>query len=229
MGPLEEQTPMTVTRSIRQQTVGPRWQLLIFATLVALAGYFGPWVPHRAAGLVVTGLDLAEYVKFLPEVNSGQIRVERILFYLPLFVASLTAGLLAGRRNFPIWVRVLLALAAIPIALAMLPPAWKPSDLFTPEYRWQALAIAVCVAVALPGVAFTRYLPSRIILLMIAVTAVTAAVLPANSFLQIHPAITAVYHQPLHLGWGFWATLIGNLSVAVIAIAETLRRWRAGR
>src|SRR5512133_3728589 len=130
----------------------PHSLLLVLAGLIGVAGYFGPWVPHRAAGLVILGLDLAEYVKFLPEVISGQMALTRELFYVPLFAASVSAGLLAGRRTLPALGRALLALAAVPLALAMLPPAWTPASLRTPEYRLQVLAIALCLLM-LPGIA----------------------------------------------------------------------------
>ena len=105
------------------------WALLAAAMALAIAGYYGAWTPHKAAGLVVIGLDLAEYVKFLPPVASGQIALRREVFYLPLFVASITAGLIAGRRTAPPALRVVAGLAAIPLALAMLPPAWSPAVL----------------------------------------------------------------------------------------------------
>jgi hypothetical protein len=84
-------------------------------------------VPHRAAGLIVLGLDLAEYVKFLPQVSGGQIWLAREQFYLPLVAASLSCSLIASRGVLPRPVRWILGLGAIPLALAMLPPAWSPA------------------------------------------------------------------------------------------------------
>ena len=45
--------------------------LLPLGALLAFLGYVGPWVDHRVAGLAVLGLDLGEYVKFLPQVRAG--------------------------------------------------------------------------------------------------------------------------------------------------------------
>lgn len=211
-----------------RQTSGPRWLLLIMAGLIGTIGYFGPWVPHRAAGLVILGLDLGEYVKFLPEVAAGQIVIRRELFYLPLVTASLAASLLAGRRGLPRWGRILLALVAIPLALAMLPPAWSPVTLALPEFRLQVLAIVVCLGMV-PAVVITRYLPNRLVLGLIALLALAAAILPAWGFHQVLPAIAALYHRPLMPGWGFWVALAGQLAVAVIATAEIIRRSRGLR
>jgi hypothetical protein len=206
-----------------QQAAGSVWLPIIAAWLLGLAGYFGPWVPHRAAGLVVSGLDLGEYVKFIPQVISGQIAVRREIFYLPLFAGSLIASLLASRRSLPRWVRILLGLGAILLALALLPPAWSPVTLRLPEFHLQTAALIFCLALV-PAVILTRYLPDRLVLGLIALLAIPAAFLPIWGFLEVRPAVADLYRQPLRLGWGFWAALIGFLFVAFWAIAQALTR-----
>lgn len=201
------------------------WYLLMIITVTALAGYFGPWVPHPAAGLVITGLDLGEYVKFLPDVMSGQIALRREGFYTPLMAGSLIASLFASRRALPPPVRGFWLVAAAPLALAMLPPAWSPSVLRLPEFRIQAIAIAACLA-AIPVTALTRFLPDRPILAAVGVLAAPAAMWPALSFLQVRPAIEAVYNETLAPGWGFWASVIGWLALAALAIVMVFRPHR---
>jgi len=192
------------------------------AGAAGLAGYYGPWVAHRAAGLVIIGLDLAEYVKFLPQVASGQVGIPREVFYLPLVAGSITASLLASRRCLPTWFRWALALLAAPLALAMLPPAWSPGLLRLGEFRTQVLAIGVCLAL-IPGIALTRYLPDWLVIVMIAFLALLAAIGPAWAFLQVRGAIAQVYRRDLPLGWGFWLSLLGFLGQAFLAIVEILR------
>ena len=208
---------------LHRQTAGRVWLPIVAAGLVGLAGYFGPWVGHRASGLIVSGLDLGEYVKFIPQVLAGQVAVGRQFFYLPLFAGSLIASLLASRRTLPRWLRVLLGLAAIPLALAMLPPAWSPAALRLPEFRLQAAAIIFCLLMV-PAVIVTRRLPDRLVLLLITALAIPAAILPAWGFLQVRPAVAGLYRQPLIPGWGFWAELIGFLFVAFWAVGAALTR-----
>ncbi len=206
---------------IRFSGVRP-WLLLAAAIATGLAGYYGPWVPHRAAGLVVVGLDLGEYVKFLPRVASGALQVHRELFYLPLLAASVCAALLASRRVLPPWTRISAAVAAIPLALAMLPPAWNPVVLMTAEFRIQVIAIAACILLVMPGMFLTWYLPDKQALGVIAVLAATAALIPAREFLLVRPEIEQLYNHALPLGWGWWATLLGNLSASALALAMAL-------
>jgi hypothetical protein len=198
-----------------------RCLLIALAAAIGLAGYYGPWLAHRAAGLVVLGLDLAEYVKFLPQVASGQIAIRREIFYLPLFAGSVTASLLASRHYLPPWLRWALALSAAPLALAMLPPAWSPGVLLLGEFRVQVFAIVLCLGL-IPGIVVTRHLPDWLVLALIALLAILAALGPAWAFLQVRPAIAQVYRRPPPLGWGFYLCLLGFLAEALVAIAEIL-------
>jgi hypothetical protein len=198
------------------------WAILSLIVAIGLAGYYGPWIPHKAAGLVVIGVDLAEYVKFLPDVIAGRISLRRELFYLPLFAASIGAGLLVSRRTLPAWSRVVLAVANLTTAAAMLPPAWSPPILLLPEFRLQAGAILLCWLL-IPGALLTRHLPKQLILIIVGVLSLAAAIAPAWGFLQIRPGIEALYHQTLPLGWGFWVNAAGFLGAAIFACAETLR------
>jgi len=207
-------------RTLRTRRI--RWLAITLAGLIGLIGYYGPWVPHKAAGLIVIGLDLAEYVKFIPEVASGRIALRREIFYLPLFTASLGASLLASRRVLPLWSRWLIAVLAIPLALAMLPPAWNPDILLQPEFRLQTLAIASCL-MFVPGAMLLRGVPDRPILVVIAILSLTAAIAPAWGYVQVHAAIETLYRQPLALGWGFLVGAGGFLAAGFISIAEAIR------
>lgn len=215
-------------RPVFHQTPRWPWPLLIAGGALGLAGYFAPWTPHPAAGLVITGLELAEYVKFLPEVMSGQIPLQREVFYTPLLAGSLIASLLSSRAALWRPARMLLALAAIMLALAQLPPAWSPAVLRLPEFSVQVLAIAMCLSIVLLTPPL-RYLPDRVVLIGSSLLALGAALWPAWSFLQVRPAIAAVYHKPLSLGWGFWVCLLGYLCLAFFGVASALLPRRSPR
>jgi len=144
--------------------------LLPVAAVVTLTGYFMTWIKHPAAGLVVLGMDLAELVKFLYPVQQGDIRLWREGFYLPLIAASLSLSLNAFRREarhsdknsaaaqsgydgpgrpaYPVPVRIALLLLAAVAALNLLPPAWTPRLLLSPEFLPQSVALFFCLLFA---------------------------------------------------------------------------------
>jgi hypothetical protein len=187
--------------------------------LLGLIGYFGPWIPHKAAALVLTGVDLAEYVKFLPEVRSGTLSVPRELFYLPLFSGSLLLVLLASDRGlaYPWPVRWLMVVMSVPVALFMLPPAWTPQLMQTPEFRVQAVAILVCVLVAASHALLRRSRPILLRLCGVAL-ALAAAIAPVWQFLRVRPLISNVYNKPLAMGWGPYLTTV---SFALIVLLQS--------
>jgi hypothetical protein len=185
--------------------------LLLLGWLLIAAGYWGPWVPAAAAGLRVLGLDLAEYVKFVAEVRSGQIALAREVFYLPLVALSVSLSLLAHRSELrlPRWARWMLNLLAAPAALAMLPPAWTPSLLTTPEFVKQTAAMAICLLLALLSYPLLRRLPAVAAAAIVGILAFAAVFPPLLSFARLSPALDAIYAVSLSPGRGLWQMPLG--------------------
>lgn len=191
--------------------------LLLLGLLLTAAGYWGPWVWAEPAGLRVLGLDLAEYVKFVAEVRSGQITVLREVFYLPLLALSLSLSLLAHRPElvFPRLLRWILNLLAVPAALAMLPPAWTPSLLATPEFVRQSMAMAICLAAAVLAYPLLRRLPPGIVTVLLTLLAVAGIILPVAAFTSLVPALDRIYGHGIPIGRGPWQTSLGLTLIAV--------------
>ena len=194
---------------------GPRGAALLVLAgwLLAASGYWGPWVMAHPAGLRVLGLDLAEYVKFMAVVRNGEISLTREVFYLPLVALSLSLSLLAHRRElgFARWLRWLLNLAAIPVALALLPPAWTPPLLRTPEFARQSGIMALCLIVALSARFWGPRLPRWLLWLVLLAVIAPAALWPLLDFARIHPALADLYGGIAPLGRGVWQTPLGFL------------------
>lgn len=195
-----------------------RW-LLPVSGIIVLAGYFGPWVNHRVAGLVITGLDLGEYVKFLPVVRSGQIVLWREGFYLPLVAVSLVFSLHVFRvdfaYNWPIQA-LLIAIAGV-AALNLLPPAWTPPRLATPEFRLQTLALVGCL-VAVGISPFLALLPRVAPTLLAVLLSVGALWFPIANFLRVLPNIAELYQHPLHPGWGMYLMASGLVLLMILSV-----------
>ena len=67
------------------------------ALLLALVGYWLPWLTHPAAALRLNGYELSEWVTFLPAVRDGSSPLTRLVFLLPLAALALLCGLAAAR------------------------------------------------------------------------------------------------------------------------------------
>ncbi|MEZ4709944.1 MAG: hypothetical protein R3A44_22245 [Caldilineaceae bacterium] len=190
--------------------------LIPLGVLIGMAGYFGPWVNHRVAGLVILGLDLGEVVKFLEPIRSGQMTLWREGFYLPLLVMSLALSLHAFRPSLNYnWLTrlVLLGMAAV-AGLNMLPPAWDPPRLRTPEFRLQTLWIALCLGATLIS-PFLALIPRRLAALLITLLALPAIWLPVRNFLRVLPTLRELYHEPLTPGWGVYVMVVGLIVLLV--------------
>ena len=228
-----------------------KW-LLPAAALCAFFGYVRPWIAHKAAGLAVLGLDLGELVKFLHPVQQGEIRLWREGFYLPLVAMSVSLSLNAFCRDSSAsrrreaspdgtvaeeggprygWpVRIALLLLAIVTALNLLPPAWTPRLLLTPEFRLQTIAMVLCLAlVALSPVAGLFQSPRTLVEslggtadgngrrgclwraawsvalvrgLLLVVSAGAAIYFPIAQFREVLPTLAELYGQTPEIGWG---------------------------
>jgi hypothetical protein len=204
---------------------------LVFPVAVFLTfiGYMGPWVPHAVAGLVITGLDLAEYVKFLHPIRSGEIGIWRESFYLPLVAVSLTLSLIAYRADlrYPWPMRVGMLILAGIAALNLLPPAWSPSLLTTAEFRMQTVALLFCLGMAAIS-PFLALLPRVVSGAAILALALLALVLPIANFLRILPAIEAIYGHAITPGWGMWILGVGMVGSGVGGIVDIVRYWVLG-
>ncbi|MCY4078766.1 MAG: hypothetical protein OXF54_00860 [Caldilineaceae bacterium] len=235
------------------QTLNPvhRW-LLPAGAICTFVGYVRPWIDHKAAGLAVLGLDLGELVKFLHPVQQGEIRLWREGFYLPLVAVSVSLSLNACRRDsnslacadlqgrgtepdgsgprYSWPVRIAYLLFAMVTALNLLPPAWTPQQLLTPEFRLQAVAMLLCLALAaISPVAGLFQSPQTLLAslgrttdgsgrrgclwrvawviafvrgLVLVILVGAAIYFPVAQFREVLPTLAELYGQTPEIGWG---------------------------
>jgi hypothetical protein len=183
---------------------------------LALIGYWGPWVNHKTAALVLSGLDMAEFVKFLPGVRAGTEFMIRELFYLPLLAAALCLALIGSHRPwyYPLWARVIMVIMAIILAIIVLPPyPFIFQALGSDEFRRQFLMGAGCLAIIVGSLLYRR-LPRAIVAGLLIVISLVGALPALWQFFSIRSALDTVYGQPIQIGWGLWLTVAGFLVVA---------------
>jgi hypothetical protein len=197
--------------------------ILPIAVVVGAAGYWGPWVAHRDAALVLMGQDLGEFVKFLPEVRSGALMVIRQFFYLPPFATCLALALLASHRvwNYSrVW-RAVFLLAIFPVSLALLPPVVSPPVLMSPEFRLQVIGVLACWAL-LPAAWLLSRLPGRLQNAALACVGLLGAGPALWQFVRILPATARVYGGSPAIGWGLVATVVGFVALALVSVTAAL-------
>lgn len=200
------------------------------ALLLAFAGYLGPWVDHRAAALVLSGQDMGEFVKFLPEVREGKVFMERLLFYLPPLAVAVGLALLAGMRDregrlaYPWPVAILLAAAVWPVSLTLLSPVWSPAVLTGEEFRLQFFAFLFCLALSVLRLPVrVKMLPGWVLPVVVGVLCLVAVLLATWQFLYIKPVVDLAYGQSVRIGWGFLLSVVGLAAAAGVAL------WSAWR
>lgn len=196
---------------------------LIVGFVLILVGYFLPWFKLEAAGLTLIGLDISEWLKFMPQFDRGELP-NRNYFYLPPIglggMLVLWSALLAdgsdgySSKSWRGWVIAaagcLIALIAFP-ALEELPLSWKKFAKFS-EWRFRLVLIgSVCALAA--GRPWLAKLPRKLLVSLIALIALICAILPANLLYLSHSA----YRDWLRLtpapGVGFWLHLLGTLFI----------------
>jgi hypothetical protein len=196
-------------------------KLICVALLVIVAGYFGPWAAHPAAGLNLSADDLAEWVKFLPVYKAGDSGIIRELFFISIWIVPIGLGILAGRSRT--W---LLKLALLGVALLLVfTPLPKYPELLTayqaPEFAptfWVTVgALVVTLAFGLIG-PLTR--SARNVAALWIILGLTVALIAPLHFVKVWPEIEKLYH--VSIGWGVIATVLGGLSLSALGIVE----WR---
>jgi hypothetical protein len=190
--------------------------LLFVALLVALAGYFGPWVWHPSVALRYSADDLAEFVKLMPGVRSGQVSITRELFYLPIWLASIGLALWLGRIARSRWMRWLAGLPVVYASMWPMPMYPFILDAYrSPEFSlsfWVSVLAATLCVIAL---AFGSRLPDRATAsTWIAIGSTGASVAPLH-FVRLQPALDVLHGWTMSIGWGIVAVVIGFLTVAV--------------
>jgi hypothetical protein len=184
--------------------------------LTGVGGTFLPWIWHESVALQLTAPGLAEFVKFLPQVRTGQVEIERLFFLLPLFLAMLALPLFAANwaLGLPAWLGWLMRLVVIPLALAGLSPVWTPAILIAPEFRLQTLLAVVAIGLSL-GAPLLKSLPLKPLVILLMVAASGALILPYWQFSLVQADIAEAYQEPVSLGWGWWLTA-GGLVLSMI-------------
>jgi hypothetical protein len=202
--------------------------LLKLGFTAILLGYLLVWLPQPVVGLSFIGLELGEWVKFLPQVRSGEIIADRNLFYVPPITLSLMIILWTANwpnRRWQTWVMRGLALL---VALLAFPAIEAIRD--EPADQW-LLRIGVIIGIVIIAllIPLLRRLPIRMLEILswsgICLLALLGLGLPTWAYLSFLPAISELIGQKVGIGPGVWLNIFGNFSVGLTAL-YFLGLWR---
>ncbi len=196
---------------------------LLILWLVALVGYFGPWIARKpvTAALGWNAYDLYGLLRLLPDIESGALTVNLQTLQLPLLGLAALLPILVSRRH--VGVRLGAALVGCVLATMTLPrypeilTAWR-----TPGWRvpfwWGIGTMFICLASIRLAPRLGRYRAWW----MVGVGEL--AVLPAVATLtRLLPALSTLHAAPVRPGWGFWVCILGS---GLIGGAAALAVWK---
>lgn len=178
---------------------------LVLGLGLAIVGYFGSWVPHKTAALIVTGPELAELAKFFPQVQGGAVPVIRGLFLTPVIVAAILLSLVVSQLAVRPITRFTVAGFASLLALTALPPY---EYFFAPEYRVHLVLVSCGEGLVLLTLLAHR-LPRRAWGILVALLALVGVVPALWQFALLRPLIVALRGGPFGLGWGLVVCVVG--------------------
>lgn len=186
--------------------------------ILALIGYFAPWVGRASAALAWNAYDLFDVLRLLPEIETGALTVNLQALRLPLVGLAVLLPVLLSPARWP-W-RLCGAFVGVGLALATLPSypqivsAWR-----TPGWRipfwWGVGAMTAAAAMAWLAPRLGRYRP-WLALEWIAMTGVPAVATTQ----RLLPALRTLHAVQVNPGWGFW---LCTFSFGVMALAMWLQ------
>ena len=197
-------------------SVARRW--LWLALILIGAGYFGPWVAHKDAGLIQSADDLAEFVKFMPVVRSGELAIIRELFFIPIWITAIGLAWQAGRLKSA---RLRWAVLTLSGLLVFTPMPKYPELLTTyrsPEFAATFWITIMAALVAVGGLIWGRRLPDRVEASLWIVLGIAAASIAPLHFVKLQPEIAKLYHASVNVGWGVYAVGGGGVGGGGIGV-----------
>lgn len=189
---------------------------LLVGFVLIFVGYFLPWFKHQSVGLTLIGLDISEWLKFLPQFDSGELP-NRNYFYLPpitlgaMVVLWSILGQLNARRG---WIIALagcgLALIAFPALEALPLNGEKFSNVSEWRFRLISIGLVGMLAVCRPLLA---RLPSSVLMSAIVFLTLIGFALPARLLYLSRSAYIFWLRLTPNPGVGFGLHLLGTLII----------------
>lgn len=194
-----------------------RETLLPLGWTAILVGYLSVWLPGPSAGLQFIGVEIGEWVKFLPEVQAGNVFPGRDAFYLPPITLALLMIIYSAKwptKRWQTW-----AFRGLAILVSLL--AFPSIDAIRrePSSEW-ALRLGLIALVALLSVAMIwlgQRFPRKWGMILVALVGLA---IPSWAYLAVRPGVADLIQTPIGIGLGVWLNLLGHLLIGFTAISS---------
>jgi hypothetical protein len=212
----------------RRPLVDNRWvQFILRLGFVAiLLGYFLVWLPQPAAGLSFIGLEMGEWVKFLPAMESGGASGRNVFYLPPITLGWMMALSTTGwpNRRWQTWamrgLAFLVALLAFPSIESLLTES--PNQWMIRLLMVGSVLLAIILSSVWSRLPFGKKDDSSWSVIL--VVALLGALLPTWVYLALRPLVDPIIGQEVGIGVGAWLNLAGHLTVGLAALAVLSRR-----
>ncbi len=194
--------------------------LILLGVALILVGYFSPWVPHRAAGLALTGFEIGEWIKFAPEVQSGSSPLRRVDFYWPPAVAAMGLALLAGNSRPWRWRDWSLVVIAVILSLLPFPLLEEISDLNGIKANIGRLGLVAMGEITCLVVIARQGLPAKVRGTALLLAAGFGVILVSRAFSTAEPIVERLYDQAIDPGPGYNLTRCGMALLSMAGISR---------
>lgn len=194
--------------------------LILLGVTLILVGYFSPWVPHRAAGLALTGFEIGEWIKFVPEVLSGSSPLRRVDFYWPPVVAAMGLALLAGKSRPWHWRDWSLVVIAAILSLFPFPLLEEINDLNGINANIGRLGLVAMGEMTCLVIVTRQGLPARLRGAALLLAAGAGVILVSGAFSTAEPIIERLYDQAIDPGLGYNLTRCGMVLLAMAGVTR---------
>jgi len=202
------------------------WSDFMMAGFVLmLIGYFLPWFKLPSVGLTLIGLDISEWLKFLPQFETGELPNRNWFYFPPICLGAMVILWSAltdaeGRRGSVMsGLGLVLALIAMPALEVMPINGEKIATTGEWLFRFVGIGLVGLLAVGRPLLA---RIPSKLIVGLIGIIGLVSAYFPARLLYLSRSAYIFWLRLTPNPGLGFMLHMLAVLAI----LAGTVQYFR---
>ncbi len=192
---------------------------------IILLSYFLVWLPQPVVGLSFIGLDIGEWVKFIPQVRQGEVLPSLSFFYLPPVTLGAMMALWTVRWSNRRWKTWVIRGAALFVSLLALPAIESFRDEPISQWILRLLFIAVVPIAILLATAYAskESVPDTVPWAYFLGFGLVGALLPLWTYLAIRPLAGEIIGSIVGFGAGVIINTLGHGLLAALGMIQLSR------